>query len=163
MPATDNEKRQQFANAYVLCGKGAEAARQAGVPAGSAAQVASKWLRNPAVTTMIRTAMDVHLKHLAPVALSVIREMIEDPETSPAVRLSACRDVLDRAGYTPPKRVEARVEVETLDIERLSRAELEELVAREAALMTVDGACHQIETEDCTPDHHSSGLAEGEF
>jgi phage terminase small subunit len=156
MPATDHEKRQQFATAYVLSGNGTQAAIAAGVPAGSAATMASKWLRNPAVAVMVRQAMDLQLRHLAPVALNVIREMIEDPETPPAIRLTACRDVLDRAAFTPPKRVEARVEVETAAIEHLSRAQLEELVAREAA-QVINGECHDVETED----HESSSTNSG--
>jgi hypothetical protein len=157
MPGPDNEKRQTFATAYVQSGNATQAAIAAGVPAGSAATMGSRWLRNPAITALIREAMDVQLKHLAPVALSVIREMIEDPGTPPAIRLSACKDVLDRSNYVPPKRVEAKVEIERAPIELLTREELEALVAREAAALSIVGECREVETDEDALDYTNSG------
>lgn len=45
------------------------------------------------------------IRALAPVALAVSEELLMDNSTSPAVRTSIAQDILDRAGYQPPKQI----------------------------------------------------------
>ena len=55
-------------------------------------------------------------------ALAQLRDIIDHPDTPPAVRLAAIRDILDRTGYKPP------IQVEHLSRDSLER-EYERLVA----------------------------------
>ncbi|MCE5230042.1 hypothetical protein LLG95_10655 [bacterium] len=43
---------------------------------------------------------------IAPKALSVVEEIMEDKAVTPSTRLAAAQDALDRAGYGAPKKVE---------------------------------------------------------
>ena len=94
MPAKDQDKRQAFIKAYVASGNGRQAAISAGVPAKSAAVVAYKWLRTPEIAKAVREEVERQVRDLAPVALAVIKVLIEDSKTPPATKLQACKDVL---------------------------------------------------------------------
>jgi len=129
MPARDDIKRDAFVKEYAACGNGTQAALSAGVPAKSAAVTASRWLRNPEISAMVREEMDRQIKHLAPMAVKVLAQLIEDEETPASIRLSACRDVLDRAQYVAPRRMEARIDLGVRSFTQMTRTELETLVA----------------------------------
>ena len=62
------------------------------------------------------------LKEMVEPALFQLRTIIDHPDTPPAVRLAAIRDILDRTGYKPP------IQVEHLSRDSLER-EYERLVA----------------------------------
>ncbi|MEQ8510444.1 MAG: terminase small subunit [Rhodospirillaceae bacterium] len=132
MPGADQAKRDRFVQEYIATGNARQSAISAGVPEKSASVVAYKWLRNREITDVIRSGMDQMLRTMAPKALNVIAELIEDPKVPASIRLGACRDVLDRANYVPPKREVAARDISTIPRQQLTRAELDELV-REGA------------------------------
>lgn len=130
MPSRDDEKRLSFARAYSRGASGKEAAIEAGVPVPSAAVMATKWLKDPHVIELIRGEVNSLVAQLSPLAIRTLRELISSPNTPPSTRLQASRDILDRAGLVPPKRSELDLKVESKSIDMLTRAELEEIVAR---------------------------------
>ena len=130
MPALDLNKRRRFVNEYAISGNGAEAARRAGVPERSAHAMAYKWLRNPDIIALLRDELDAQIRELGPLAVSVIKEIMLDPNASPQTRLTAARDMLDRLGWVPPKRAEMAPEITQKPVDRLTREELEEIIRR---------------------------------
>jgi hypothetical protein len=131
VPAVDREKRERFVQEYVATGNARQSAISAGVPEKSASVMANKWLRNREISDEVRSGMDQTLRTMAPKALAVIAELIEDPDVPASIRLGACRDVLDRANYVPPKRIDAPKNINAVPRQLLTRAELEELVRQE--------------------------------
>lgn len=129
MAAPDLTKRQAFVEAYVLSGNATDAARRAGVPASSASVMGHKWLRTPEVASAIRQAVERQLAELAPIAVNVVRQLLQDTQFPPSVRLAAARDLLDRARFLPPKRLDVGVGVMGKLGAELTRAELERLVS----------------------------------
>jgi hypothetical protein len=69
--------------------------------------------------------------------------MIADTETPPQVRLSAARDILDRAGFVAPKRAELVI-TGSKPLREMTRAELEAFVA---APEVIDGEAVEIEPD----------------
>ena len=132
MPALDPIKRKMFTQLYVSTGNATQAAIGAGCPAGSAAVTAHRWLRNPAVLTLLRDEIDLYLRNLAPTALKALRHLVECPDTPPQTRLAAARDILDRVGFVAPKRSELVATLTEKSVHQLSRAELERIAAQPA-------------------------------
>lgn len=128
MAKVDWAKREAFAQAYAEHGNASRAARQAGVPEQSAHSMGYKWLRDQRVVELVRDAMNDRLKALGPVAIGVVRDIMLSDQVSAQTRLHAARDILDRLGWVPPRRVihEDRTEK---SVEEMTRAELEYLVA----------------------------------
>lgn len=128
MAKADWIKREALAQAYAEHGNASRAARQAGVPDQSAHSMGYKWLRDQRVVEMVRDAMNDRLKALGPLAIGVVRDIMLSEQVSAQTRLHAARDVLDRLGWVPPRRVihEERTEK---SVEEMTRAELEYLVA----------------------------------
>lgn len=63
-------------------------------------------------------------------AYSVLKEIMEDPGAPPKDRLSAAKDLLDRAGYKPVDKIVADVQAEVThnhDLRKLSKEELADL------------------------------------
>ena len=133
MPVRDLVKRRQFASEFAASGNATRSAMKAGVPSGSAHSMGYRWLRTPEVAAMIREELDANLKTLGPAAVAVLHELLENPETPPQVRLSAARDVLDRLGWVPPKRAEMVDDRSLKPVYKLTRAELEAIVAQGSA------------------------------
>lgn len=129
LPRRDDQKRAIFVKEYVASGNGTQAAIAAGVPVRSAAVTACRWLRNPEISGLIRVEVARQIQHMAPAALKVLAQLIEDEKTPSSIRLAACRDVLDRAHYVAPRRVEARIDVGVRTVTQLTRVELEEMAA----------------------------------
>jgi len=69
------------------------------------------------------------LRRLSPEALGVVHDLMIDPEVSSAVRLSAAKDLLDRAGHAPVRKISVGVGTLTQDrieeLKRRARAQLE--------------------------------------
>ncbi|GHF13856.1 hypothetical protein GCM10017044_04930 [Kordiimonas sediminis] len=126
MPAADWDKRHIFAREYARSNNATDAARKAGVPAASAHTVAYKWLRNPQIVNLIKKEIDLALRDLGPAAVSVIRDLMTDPDTPPRTRLAAAKDIMDRLGWIPPKRTDVSFSSQVRDITTMTRAELEE-------------------------------------
>lgn len=127
MAKIDTAKREAFARAYAYCGNASRAARQAGVPDQSAHSMGYKWLRDQRVVELVRDAMNDRLKALGPLAIGVVRDILLSEQVSAQTRLHAARDILDRLGWVPPRRVIQEERVQK-SVKEMSRAELEELV-----------------------------------
>ncbi len=87
-----------------------------------------KWLRDRRVVEMVRDAMNDRLKALGPLAIGVVRDIMLSDQVSAQTRLHAARDILDRLGWVPPRRVIHEDHAEK-SVEEMTRAELEYLVA----------------------------------
>lgn len=127
MARADWAKREAFAQAYAEHGNASRAARQAGVPEQSAHSMGYRWLRDQRVVELVRDAMNDRLKALGPMAIGVVRDIMLSDQVSPQTRLHAARDILDRLGWVPPRRVILEERAEK-SIEEMTRAELEYLV-----------------------------------
>ncbi|WP_321830283.1 terminase small subunit [Thalassovita sp.] len=147
MAKTDWVKRQAFAEAYVRCGNASKAARMAGVPQGSAHSMGYKWLRDVGVVEMIRSAMNDELKALGPSAITVLRDLMASDATPASVRLQAARDVLDRTGWTAPKRPEPVEQSQERPLIEMSRYELETLVSGHPGVMLDQPSLDQLVAE----------------
>lgn len=67
-------------------------------------------LNTPAVTQAIARRMRATLQNdAAPLAIKVLMQLTRDETVHAAIRRSAARDLLDRAGYVPPKAADADV------------------------------------------------------
>lgn len=65
--------------------------------------------RNPKVINAIQAETGKRIGQLAPLAVSVIQELATSAQSA-YVRLQAAQDLLDRAGFKPPDRVDHRVD-----------------------------------------------------
>jgi len=95
-----------------------QAAIEAGYAPDSAQSSASRLQRNPLVQQRMAKAVMSRLSFGAAKALSVI-ERLSDSARSDYVKLAAAQDLLDRAGYKPPDRVDHRLDAQltvTLDL-----------------------------------------------
>ena len=108
VPANTLTKQQALFVTYL--GKGldkAEAAERAGY---SEATDAYHVLGNATVARLIDRTIRTQLREVAaPLALKVLTDLTRDTAVHPAIRRSAARDLLDRAGYVPPKAADADV------------------------------------------------------
>ena len=102
-------KQSAFAREYISCGSAREAARRAGysqsvcdtatreVLASSAVQAEISQLRREAAERTSEL-----LATSAERAASVLAEIVNDPDISPATRVRAALGLLDRAGFSAP-------------------------------------------------------------
>ena len=74
------------------------------------------------------------IESLAPLAIDVLRGIMENDNESSRNRLAAATDILDRAGFAPPRVIQG-----TLSISHITSSELDELKqrAREAQMIDV--------------------------
>jgi hypothetical protein len=133
MAKVDWDMRNKFAREYAASGNATQSAITAGCPATAAHSTGYKWAHHPDIIPLIRREIDGRLRDIAPVAIRVIEELMLSQDVPPQTRLSAARDMLDRAGLIPPKRAEHVDPLETKDLREMTRAELEAIVARAAA------------------------------
>ncbi len=127
MPALNIEKRERFIEAYVRHGNAAQAAREAGVPIRGARVTAHRWLRDPRVAQSVRQEVDRVIVDYGPMAVKVLADLMLDPDVPPQVRAGCARDLLDRAGHIPPKRVDVAFDWATKPFDQMTRAELERI------------------------------------
>lgn len=129
MPVLDAAKRVRFVEAYVRHGNATQAAREAGVPVKGARVTAYRWLRDPRVAEAVRHEIDRVIADYGPMAVKVLAELMQDPDVPAQVRAGCARDLLDRAGHIPPKRVDVAVDWTTKPLRYLTREELERIAA----------------------------------
>jgi phage terminase small subunit len=104
-------KQKAFAAAYVrLGGHGERAAIEAGFAPKSARVKASQLLRLPKVQAEVRAQAFSQVDKLAPKALAVLVEIIEDPNAAPRDRTRAAEAILDRGFLHKVSRQEVEVE-----------------------------------------------------
>jgi hypothetical protein len=100
------EKQHLFVVNYVRNGgKAGLAAKAAGYAPDCAHVTASRMLRNPKVLHALQTETVVQLARHVPAALHKVRRLALTAK-SEYVALEASRDLLDRAGFTAPKKVQ---------------------------------------------------------
>lgn len=103
-------KQQRYVDHYVANGGNqGEAARAAGYPPKSADGQASRNMRNPLIQQAILKATAQRIGFAAVPALNTVIGLSAAAK-SEYVRLEASRDLLDRAGFRPPERVDHRVD-----------------------------------------------------
>lgn len=104
------ERQQRFVAMYMETGgKQTEAAIEAGYARESAQTTASRMLRLPHVQQAIMRETLVRIGLQAVPALHTL-ERLRDSARSDYVRLEAAKDLLDRAGFRPPERVDHRLD-----------------------------------------------------
>lgn len=108
-----------------------EAAMEAGYTDNrkSAAVIGARLAKHPKIKKILdKTEENLRdkFREEAEKAFMVILGMIDNPKVSPKVRLDACRDILDRAGYNPTQKQEliGHVTFEAKAIETAKRARL---------------------------------------
>jgi phage terminase small subunit len=111
------DKQKKFAEIYVEISCGHRAALQAGYAEVGASQEAYRLLRNPRVKEYIeeldkerRERLQNRLAAMAEKAAEMVFELAMNAE-SESVRLTALRDILDRAGYKATDKVEQKNEL----------------------------------------------------
>jgi phage terminase small subunit len=127
-----NTQQQLFIDNYCVHGNAAKAATAAGYadPKQRGYELRKRYARE------ISDAIKDNIGDLMPDLLKVMTKIaIEEP--SPALRLKACQDLMDRAGYKPVDRVESEVyNVDVKTTEELE-AELEELLGDNESMRLV--------------------------
>jgi phage terminase small subunit len=107
------ERQMKFIDAYIKCGNGAAAAIKAGYSENSARITASKLLTKANIREYMkerRSQIQQDLREQfisdALVARKVMLKILNDPEASDKDKLTAARDLMDRAGFKPTGRSE---------------------------------------------------------
>lgn len=129
MPTLDVIKRERFIEGYVRHGNATRAAREAGVPAKGARVTAYRWLRDPRVAEAVRHEVDRVIADYGPMAVKVLADLMQDADVPPQVRAACARDLLDRAGHIPPKRVDVSFDWTMKPLDQMTREELERIAA----------------------------------
>ena len=116
------KQQEKFLDYYLLSGNATKAAEHAGY--GAPKQRGYDQKRK--LKLHIEEGQKAMLKESVPIAINAILALAANAE-SEAVRLNACKDLLDRAGYKPTEKTETEVtHVEKKTTEQLM-AELESL------------------------------------
>ncbi|MFJ5625621.1 terminase small subunit [Peribacillus loiseleuriae] len=109
------EKELLFCQYYVKTNKGADSAIRAGYAEGSAHVRSSRLLKSEKIVTLIRSirseiegSLRAYFMSDAMVAREIVKEIMEDREVSPAIRLQAAKDMLDRAGFKAVEKQEVQ-------------------------------------------------------
>lgn len=109
-------------------GNATEAARLAGYSEKSAGEIGYQLLQKPHVQQALREANQKTVcGSLAAKAVQVLKDILEDEDASPRLRLDAAKTVLDRAGYVPPKAEEQDYSAEK-DLTEMTVQELEQFI-----------------------------------
>ena len=117
-------QQEKFLDYYLLSGNATKAAEHAGY--GAPKQRGYDQKRK--LKTQIEEGQKAMLKESVPIAMNNIINLAQNAE-SEAVRLNACKDLMDRAGYKPTEKTETEVtHVESKTTAELM-AELESLTS----------------------------------
>ncbi len=110
LPALEGltEKQQAFVTHLVETGSAEESVRAAGYSTNNIHVAKHQLLNNPRIQKAISNLTLERLASLAPRAVSVVESLAVSAK-SEYVRLQAAQDLLDRAGFKPPERVDHRV------------------------------------------------------
>jgi|TARA_R110000751_G_scaffold21321_1_gene61324 phage terminase small subunit len=111
------DKQERFIESYCLTGNAAKAAEMAGYSKKGSKQM-GYMLKNQ-FSSEIDERMRKMIQDAVPGALAQVNDLVANA-VSEGVRLNACRDVLDRAGFKPVERQEIS-HVETSSIEELEQ------------------------------------------
>ena len=111
------DKQERFIESYCLTGNAAKAAEMAGYSKKGSKQM-GYMLKNQ-FSSEIDERMRKMIQDAVPGALAQVNDLVANA-VSEGVRLNACRDVLDRAGFKPVERQEIS-HVETSSTEELEK------------------------------------------
>jgi phage terminase small subunit len=111
------DKQERFIESYCLTGNATKAAEMAGYSKKGSKQM-GYMLKNQ-FSSEIDERMRKMIQDAVPGALAQVSDLVANA-VSEGVRLNACRDVLDRAGYKPVERQEIS-HVETSSTEELEK------------------------------------------
>jgi len=102
--------QQSFIEHYVADGGDVyQAAKKAGYAESGARANGHKMLRNPLIQKQIQKLTLETINGYAPKAVAVVMHLARNAR-SEYVQLQAAQDILDRAGFKPPERVDHRVD-----------------------------------------------------
>ena len=119
------EKQDKFIENYCLTGNAAKAAEMAGYSKKTSKQMGYS-LKNQFQSEIDEKMMRM-IQDSVPGALAQVNNLAT-AAASEGVRLNACKDILDRAGYKPAEKVEQKIShLETASTDELKR-ELEGLI-----------------------------------
>ena len=113
-----NEQQDKFITYYLLTGNASKSAEMAGYAAPKQKGYDLKKRFAPEIEERVRAQIGGQV----PGVLTMMNKLALEAE-SEAVRLNACRDLLDRAGYKPIER--SQVDSVTTTVHELSTEELE--------------------------------------
>ena len=119
-------KKQLFVDSYIKLGDRKEAFEKAGYSVEGRGWTANARALFLSLEKIITERVDMKIGDGAVVAFNVVREIMVDKDVSPAVRLNAAKDYLNRAGYDVP--IETRLNIN--DERNLSNSEIEAEIAR---------------------------------
>ena len=121
-------KQKTFIQEFVSTGDGVENARRAGYSDRSfpSLRAGASWLKRR-LSSQIAEELRLYIINSAPRALAILQNLAMNAQ-SESVRLKACTDLLDRAGFKPVKRQETHHVSRTVEE---VEAELMGLVGRE--------------------------------
>lgn len=111
------DKQERFIESYCLTGNAAKAAEMAGYSQKGSKQM-GYMLKNQ-FSSEIDTRMRKMIQDSVPGALAQVNDLVSNA-VSEGVRLNACRDILDRAGFKPVEKQEIS-HVETSSVEELEQ------------------------------------------
>ena len=127
-----NEQQQMFIDNYCVHGNASKAATAAGYsdPKQRGYELRKRYARE------ISDSIKDNIGDLMPSLLKVVAKIAVEEE-SPAIRLKACQDLMDRAGYKPVEHTQSEVyNVDVKTTEELE-AELEELLGDNESMRLV--------------------------
>lgn len=151
------DMQRAFVRAYVRNGGNAKAAAD---EAGYSQSHARAWelTTNPRVMDAIRVEQSrVITGELATLAVGVVRDILNDKELSPKVRLDAAKTVLDRAGHIAPKAEAPQDPASVRDLNQMDRDQLEAFIERaqraiaDQAKPVIDGQASHDESANGAP------------
>jgi len=118
-------KQERFVEAFAITQNASEAARTAGYSEKTAGEIGYENLRKPDIRVAIeeRTA-EIREKFLnkADEAAQTLFDLSADPNTPPAVRVNAAKEILDRAGLKPVDKSELNISANAKDLDVTERA-----------------------------------------
>lgn len=108
-----NDRQKKFVLSYIDSGIGYQSAIAAGYSEKGASQQASELLANPKIKSAMQEKydeIDQYLRHqfkrAAKNAFKVLENISSDPDANNRDKISAAKDLLDRAGHKPTERQE---------------------------------------------------------
>lgn len=99
------EKQRTYVDLVATGVERHRAAALAGYAAGSNALVSFE--TNSKIQSAIAALTAARLQSAAPAALALIEKFVRDDAMAPKIRLDAAKDLLNRAGYLPPRQADA--------------------------------------------------------
>lgn len=136
--------QETFVNEYVKTGSLPQAAKTCG----RREDTVRKWLKQPKVHQAIQAEVKQRLNNGAVAALNTLRDLMENADDD-KTRMTAARDLLDRAGYKPEH-------MHTSADRRSADANVQEMMSRIKELCGELGIANPT-TIDVTPGHGESG------